>query len=174
MDITALAKKAQAMSAEAFARIEEIAEYNTRRVADAFRECRITLNHFAPSTGYGYDDVGRDKLDALYAAAFGCEDALVRPNIINGTHALCLMLKGILPQSGGKLLSITGAPYDTLTETIGTMEASGRLTFTQVPFTGTPDEGYIEAVKTAIAEIKPHVVYIQRSKGYGDRVTLSP
>ncbi|MBR5868667.1 MAG: methionine gamma-lyase family protein [Clostridia bacterium] len=173
MDIAALAREAQAMSAPAFARIEEIAEYNTRRVADAFRECRITLNHFAPSTGYGYDDVGRDKLDALYAAAFGCEDALVRPHIINGTHALCLMLKGILPPSGGRLLSITGAPYDTLTETIGTMEASGRLTFTQVPFTGTPDESYIEAVKTAIAETHPHVVYIQRSKGYGDRVTLS-
>ena len=167
-----LAVEAEKLSAPLFREIEEIAEYNTMRVSDAFIASRVAAAHFAPSTGYGYDDIGRDTLDKVYAAAFGCEDALVRPQIINGTHALNLMLNGILPEKGGKMLSLTGAPYDTLAETVKRMEEKG-LSYRELAFTGEPEKDYIEKCRTAAEEFSPDVVYIQRSKGYGDRITLS-
>ena len=89
------------------------AEILTERVLNAFKELHIAQRHFAPSNGYGYDDVARDTLEKLYALVFGAEDALVRPHITSGTHALSLALFGLL-KYGDELLSITGKPYDTL------------------------------------------------------------
>ena len=167
-----LALEAEKLSAPLFREIEAIAEYNTMRVSDAFIASRVAATHFAPSTGYGYDDSGRDTLDKVYACAFGCEDALVRPQIINGTHALNLMLSGVLPRHGGKMLSLTGAPYDTLAETVEGMVKDG-LCYRELAFTGDPAPDFPAKCAEAVKDFAPDVVYIQRSKGYGDRITLS-
>ena len=99
--------------AQVFAALDEIENYNTQKVLLAFQRHRVALRHFAPTNGYGYDDIGRDTLDRLYADVFGAEDALVRPQIASGTHALALCLQG-LTRPGGKLLAASGRPYDTL------------------------------------------------------------
>ena len=101
-----------------FARMEETALTNQMKVMEALQENRVEMRHFASSTGYGYDDIGRDTLDRVYARAFGTEAALVRPQMINGTHALALALYGVL-RPGDVILSVTGKPYDTLEEVIG-------------------------------------------------------
>ena len=167
-----LARKAEEASLPLFSRIDQIAFYNTRRVADAFARNRVALPHFAPSTGYGYDDAGRDTLDRVFADAFGCEDALVRPQIINGTHAIRLMLSAVLPGKGGRLLSLTGAPYDTLAKSFDSMRADG-LVYEEIPFGGVPSPDFPETVGKRVGAFDPDVVYIQRSKGYGDRISLS-
>ena len=170
--LTALAARAEEASGPLFAVCDRIAQANTERVLDAFARCRVGLPHFAPSTGYGYDDLGRDTLDRVYAETFGCEDALVRPQIINGTHAILLMLRGILPGKGGRMLSLTGAPYDTLSEALSSLRGEG-LVYDEIPFGGIPDPGFPALAAARVREFRPDVVYIQRSKGYGDRITLS-
>ena len=170
--ISSLARRAEEASQPLFDAIDRIALSNTERVLDAFARCRVGLPHFAPSTGYGYDDLGRDTLDRVYAETFGCEDALVRPQIINGTHAICLMLRGILPPKGGRMLSLTGAPYDTLSGALASFREEG-LTYAEIPFTGGPDPDFPLLAAEKVKEFDPDVVYIQRSKGYGDRITLS-
>ena len=109
---------AEAACENRFREIDRIARINGERVLKAFIDCRVSESCMSGSTGYGYGDVGRDTLDAVFAKAFGAEDALVRHNFVSGTHAISCALFGLL-RPGDTMLSITGSPYDTLEETIG-------------------------------------------------------
>lgn len=100
-----------------FARLDDIALYNQKKVLDAYKNQAIQARHMFGTTGYGYDDIGRDTLCRLYADIFHAQSAIVSPNIVSGTHALTLMLFGVL-RPGDKLLAISGMPYDTLTDVI--------------------------------------------------------
>ena len=158
-----------------FLEIESISEYNHEKVLSAFRKARISDTHFNFSTGYGYDDGGREALDLLYAYIFECEDALVRHNIISGTHALTTAFFGVL-RPGDTLLSVMGKPYDTLEEVIGIRgENTGSLKEFNINYKevslkdGFPD---IEKIKTEITK-DVRAVLIQRSKGYDSRASLS-
>ena len=158
-----------------FAHIDAVAEHNQAKVIQAMQENRLAAMHFNPSTGYGYDDDGRDNLERIYARIFGTEAALVRPQITCGTHALALALAAnLLP--GDELLSPVGAPYDTLAGVIGTRPTPGSLaeygvSYRQVDLL--PDGGFDYAgIKAAINE-KTKLITIQRSKGYATRLTFS-
>lgn len=154
--------------------LEAAREFHQIRVLNGFRKNAIREQHFLGTTGYGYDDLGREAIDALYADVFGAEDALVRMNIVSGTHALSLCLFGVL-RPGDKLVSVTGNPYDTLAGVISA-EGQGSLSdfgvsYGKVPLLpdGTPD---LEGIRRAITpEVK--AALIQRSKGYEWRETLS-
>jgi len=111
--VLTLARQAQAGLREQFEAIDAIAEENTQKVLSAFQKHRVAESYFAGTTGYGYDDLGRDKLDEIYAELFGTEDALVRIQFVNGTHAIACALFGAL-KAGDGLVSAVGAPYDTL------------------------------------------------------------
>ena len=160
---------------ERFERIDEIAEYNQLKVIRAMQKCRVSEACLSGTTGYGYNDLGRDTLEQVYAEIFHAEDALVRPQITCGTHALALALMSNL-RPGDELLSPVGKPYDTLEEVIGIRESRGSLkeygiSYRQVDLL--PDGGFdYEAVRAAIHE-KTKLVTIQRSKGYQTRPTLS-
>ncbi|MEG0542628.1 MAG: methionine gamma-lyase family protein, partial [Angelakisella sp.] len=122
-----LAEQAEQEAASALARIDRIAEYNSAKVLSAFIGNRISEAHLKGTTGYGYDDRGRDDLDKVYAQVFGAEDALVRHTFVSGTHALATALFGVL-RPGDRMVSVTGSPYDTLEETIGIRgEGTGSL-----------------------------------------------
>ena len=160
---------------ERFEKIDKVAEYNQIKVINAMQKNKVSEMHFNGSSGYGYNDDGRDNLEAVYASVFNTEDALVRPNLVCGTHALTIALAGNL-RPGDELLSISGKPYDTLEEVIGIRESKGSLaeygiTYRQVDLleNGTFD---LDKIKEAINE-KTKVVAIQRSKGYQTRKTLS-
>ena len=158
-----------------FAEIEEIAELNQAKVIGAMQKNRVNATHFAASTGYGYDDEGRDNLERVYASAFHTEAALVRPQITCGTHALAVALgANLLP--GDELLSPNGAPYDTLEEVIGIRPSKCSLmeygvSYRQVDLLadGTFD---FDGIRAAITE-KTKLVTIQRSKGYATRPSFS-
>ena len=175
--VRALADQAEGTLKEQFSRIDSIAQHNTQRVLAAFREHRVAEGYFAGTTGYGYDDLGRDQLDRIYAQLFGTEDALVRIGFVNGTHAIAAALYGaLLP--GDVLLSAVGAPYDTLLGVIGVTD-KGRgslkdygIEYRQVELTdaGAPD---LEGLSKAAAHPKVRAVLIQRSKGYSTRASLS-
>lgn len=156
--------------------IEKKSEENQSRVLDSFRSHQVSESHFYPSTGYGYDDAGRDTLEAIYADVFGGEAGLVRPQIISGTHAISTALFGVL-RPGDELLYITGQPYDTLEEIVGTRGSqNGSLREFGISYRALDltEEGAvnIEAVAEAIHE-KTKVVAIQRSKGYAKRPSFS-
>ena len=118
MNLTDIVLRAESECLPVFAALEKTEMTNTRRVLDAFHEEDIATRHFALTTGYGYDDIGRDKLEAIFAHLFGAESAIVRPGIACGTAALSLCLFGLL-LPGDHLLSATGAPYDTMETVIG-------------------------------------------------------
>lgn len=155
--------------------IEGVKEYNQLKVIKAMQENNLSDSHFAGTTGYGYDDRGRDVLDLVYASVFKAEDALVRHHIVSGTQALAICLYGVL-RPGDELLSITGKPYDTLEEVIGIRgEGGGSLkdfgvSYSQVELT-LDGEINIENIKNAVNE-KTRMVYIQRSRGYGWRPSI--
>ena len=158
-----------------FEKIKEVREYNQYKVLKAMQKANLSDNHFNWTTGYGYNDLGREKIEEIYADVFGCEDAIVRPIIVNGTHALTLCLQGIL-RPNDEILSVTGKPYDTLEGVIGIREEKGSLKefgvkYSQVDFL---DDGNIdkETIKTKIND-KTKIVFIQRSKGYSWRKSLS-
>ena len=158
-----------------FADIDGIAEANQLKVIAAMQKNRVAANHFNLSTGYGYDDEGRDTLERVYADCFGTEAALVRPQITCGTHALALALgANLLP--GDELLSPVGAPYDTLEEVIGIRPSVGSLkeygvTYRQADLL--PDGSFdYDAIRDAICE-KTKLITIQRSKGYATRPSFS-
>lgn len=158
-----------------FAEVDATAEYNQMKVLQAMQESRVSDIHFAATTGYGYNDLGRDTLEEVYARAFHAESALVRPQLTCGTHALHVALSGNL-RPGDELLSPVGKPYDTLEEVIGIRDSVGSLkeygvTYRQVDLLEDGSFDY-ENIRKAIHE-KTKLVTIQRSKGYQTRPTLS-
>lgn len=161
-----------------FDEIDVNEEICTRRILDVYRKHEISYRHFAPTTGYGYDDVGRDALEAVYADVFGTEACIVRPQIASGTHALSLALFG-LTRPGDRILSITGMPYDTLHGIIGigNNNTPGNLKEYGVSFDSIPllEDGTInvQAVRNAMTE-NTHLVIAQRSRGYDCRPSLMP
>lgn len=160
---------------ERFSAIDETAEYNQMKVLKAMQDCRVSDIHFAATTGYGYNDLGRDTLEDVYAKAFHGESALVRPQLISGTHALHIALSGNL-RPGDELLSPVGKPYDTLEEVIGIRDSVGSLKEYGVVYRQAdllPDGSFdYDSIAKAINE-KTKLVTIQRSKGYATRPTLS-
>lgn len=158
-----------------FRRVEEISEHNTRKVLDAMREARVSLAHFAPTTGYAYGDIGREKLDELYARIFRAERALVRTQFVSGTHALATVLFGVL-RPGDELISLTGAPYDTMQTVVGYAQPSrGSLKEFGIGYKELPlIDGRVDldGIKNIISA-RTKVVLIQRSRGYSMREALS-
>lgn len=158
-----------------FLEIDERAEYNQLKVIKGMQKNRVSDIHFSATTGYGYNDLGRDTLEDVYASVFHGESALVRPQLMSGTHALHIALSGNL-RPGDELLSPVGKPYDTLEEVIGIRESAGSLkeygvTYRQADLL--PDGSFdYEAIAKAINE-RTRLVTIQRSKGYATRPTLS-
>ena len=174
--VLALAAQAQADLRPQFDRIDAIAEENTRKVLAAFQKHRVAEGYFAGTTGYGYDDLGRDKLDEIYADIFDTEDALVRVQFVNGTHAITCALFGAL-KPGDILVSAVGAPYDTLLGVIGVVpKGHGSLMeygveYRQVELLdNAPDKAGLAA---AVQDPRVKAVLIQRSKGYSTRSSLS-
>lgn len=174
--VEALIARAEADCAQAFRRIDEIEVYNTRKVIAAFQKHRVSARHFAPTTGYGYDDIGRDTLGELIADTLGAEFALVRPQIASGTHALALCLYGVL-RPGDVMLSGAGKPYDTMEEVIGIAGEAGcgslkdfGVSYREVPL----KDGRMD-IDGILAALTPDVklVLLQRSRGYDWRPSLS-
>ena len=171
-----LGAQAQADLQEQFSRIDAIAEFNTQKVLAAFQKHRVAESYFAGTTGYGYDDIGRDKLEEIYAEIFGTEDALVRINFVNGTHTIACALYGAL-KPGDVLLSAVGAPYDTLLGVIGvTDKGHGSLKdwgveYRQVDLVD--DKPNLDGMAKAAADPRVKAVLIQRSRGYATRASLS-
>lgn len=173
--VMALGKEMEESLTERFKEIDETAEYNQMKVIKAMQDNRVSDIHFAATTGYGYNDLGRDTLEAVYASVFHTESALVRPNLISGTHALTVALSGNL-RPGDELLSPVGKPYDTLEEVIGIRDSTGSLkeygvVYRQVDLLKDGTFDY-ESIKKAVNE-KTKLVTIQRSKGYDTRPTFS-
>ena len=167
--------KGEQMAKEAFRRAEEIAEFNQMKVLKAFMDNGISEQHFMTTTGYGYDDLGRDTLDKVYAQVFGAEAALVRQTIVNGTHAIASCLFGVL-RPGDTLVAVTGRPYDTLEEVIGIRGGNN----------GSLKEFGVNYKEVALKDNKPDyegirnaidhtvkAVAIQRSRGYAWRESFS-
>ena len=168
---------AEAGLKEQFARIDTMEEIGTSRVLEAFQHHQVAYRHFAPTTGYGYDDVGRDTLESIFAELFGTEKAIVRPQIASGTHAIALCLFGLV-KPGERILSATGTPYDTLESVIGWGEETpvGSLKEMGVSYGQVPmKDGHIdvEAVDQAITP-ETTLVIAQRSRGYDLRPSLMP
>ncbi len=170
-----LSEKALQLCSESFKNIEEIQEYNQQKMLKAFQLAGVSESHFAGSTGYGYDDRGRDVLDKVYSYVFDAEDALVRHNFVSGTHTLAVALFGIL-RPGDEMVCVTGTPYDTIQGTIGlNSDYSGSLkdfgvNYSQVELKsdGTVD---LDEVRKVAAK-HPKMIYIQRSRGYSTRPSL--
>ncbi|MGI6031390.1 MAG: aminotransferase class I/II-fold pyridoxal phosphate-dependent enzyme [Eubacteriales bacterium] len=174
--VRALGEEVQQQLEPLFREIDRVAQYNQEKVLYAFYQNRVSDTLFAGTTGYGYDDQGREVIDRLYAQVFDCEDALVRHSFVNGTHTLATALYGVL-RPGDVLLSVTGKPYDTLDEVIGLRgEGNGSLREWGVAYRQVDmQEGQLdwEGMEKALTpEVK--AVFIQRSKGYDNvRPTLS-
>ncbi|MBM7652146.1 methionine gamma-lyase family protein [Neobacillus cucumis] len=171
-----LVRKVEQQIAEVHKEIDEKIESNQFRVLKSYQKHRVSDTHFIPSTGYGYDDIGRDTLEQIYADVFGGEAGLVRPQIISGTHAISIALFGVL-RPGDELLYITGKPYDTLEEIVGirgngvgSLKEFG-ISYDSVALTA---EGAINWDEVA-AKIKPNtkMIGIQRSKGYATRPSFT-
>lgn len=174
-DLLHQAEECEQLLQPVFKRIEDIAAYNEAKVLAAFGRHKISAAHLTGSNGYGYDDLGRDTLDKVYADVMGTEDALVRHTFVSGTHALTVALFGVL-RTGDRMVAVTGAPYDTLEEVIGLRgEGCGSLrdfgvSYDQVDLLpdGTPD---YESIKKAVKGAK--LAHIQRSRGYATRPSLT-
>ena len=175
----ALCEAAEKAAKPYFDKIEETAFYNQAKILAAFQKNRVSEVHFSETSGYGYDDVGRDTLDQVYADVFHCEDALVRHSILSGTHALALALFGVM-RPGKTLLSVSGKPYDTLDEVIGLCgeEGNGSLkdwgvNYRQVELLDDGSLDLAEIVRVLQEDSTVSVAFFQRSKGYAWRKTLS-
>lgn len=172
-----MAARVQQRLAPRFAEIDAVAEINTRTVMEAFQNNRVSDACFAGTTGYGYDDLGREVLDKIYAEIFGTEAALVRINFVNGTHALTAAMFSLV-KPGDKILAVTGLPYDTLRNAIGiTGDCHGSLKFYgidygQVDLTESGEPDY-DAIAEAVKDERVTAVMIQRSRGYAERKALT-
>lgn len=170
-------EKAMELCKDKLAEIDDIQEYNQQKMIKAFQLADVRESHLWGSTGYGYDDAGREALDKVYAYVFDAEDALVRHNFVSGTHALTVALFGVL-RPGDTMLSVTGMPYDTIRSAIGIegdypgslKDFSIKFEMTELNPDGTLD---YDKIASDIAEKKPKMVYIQRSRGYSTRPTLT-
>lgn len=172
-----LVAEAEAKVSDKFKELEEKSEINQLKIMRAFSDNRVSERHLAATTGYGYDDEGRDTLDRIYAQIFGAEDALVRHNWVNGSHTLATMLYAVL-RPGDTLLAITGKPYDTLEEVIGIAGDSGNgslkdfgIEYKELELLD--GEVDYKAAEKILKSEKIRAVMIQRSKGYGWRPTYS-
>ncbi len=174
-----LIKQCEIELQDQFARLDDIALYNQKKVLDAYKNQSIQARHMFGTTGYGYDDIGRDTLCRLYADIFHAESAIVSPNIVSGTHALTLMLFGVL-RPNDKLLAVSGMPYDTLTDVI-LAENKGSLKDFGVKFDKidlktnpdlTPDFDYT-AIENALTAEPIKAVFLARSRGYSLRQAIS-
>ena len=176
MEPAELIRRAEARCQEAFRRMEAIEYHNTEKVLDVMRTHQVSPRHFAPTTGYGYDDVGRDTLEAIYADLFHTEAAIVRPQIVSGTHTLSLAMFGVL-RPGDELLYASGAPYDSLEEVIG-LRGDGACSLKEMNVS----YGQVEMKEGKLdlpairAAMKPNtrMVAVQRSRGYSTRPSLMP
>lgn len=158
-----------------FEKMDEVAQINQLKVLRAMQKNKVAEAHLSGTTGYGYNDIGREAIEGVYADVFGTEDALVRPQITCGTHALGLAMGAVL-RPGDEILAISGKPYDTLEEVIGIREAKGSLaeygiTYAQVDLLEDGEFDYDGIQKAAGSRTK--LIHIQRSKGYASRRTLS-
>ena len=175
-EIERLAEDCEAQLAARFAEIDRVARGNTKRVMEAFQEFRVSEACFSGTTGYGYDDLGRETLDKIWARVFGAEAALVRTGFVNGTHAIASALFAAVGP-GELLMPLMGAPYDTLRTAIGiTGDAYGSLAFYGVKYAEVPtkDGGPdLAAIEREVGEKRPRAVLIQRSRGYDSRRALS-
>ncbi len=178
IDIYALVNEAESALVEHFKRIDQISFANTKKIMDSFKAHRVSEAAFNPTSGYGYGDRGRDTLDEVWADVMGAEAAFVRHNIVNGTQALSIGLFGIL-RPDDILLSVTGKPYDTLEEVIGIGGKTGDgsladfgVKYSQIELS---EDGLFdfEKIKAELVQNKIKAVFIQRSKGYMNRKTLS-
>ena len=170
-----LSEKALELCSDSFRDIEKIQAYNQQKMLKAFQLAGVSESHFAGSTGYGYDDRGREVLDKIYAYVFDAEDALVRHNFVSGTHTLAVALFGML-RPGDEMVSVTGTPYDTIQGTIGiNSDYSGSLKDFGVKYSevALKDDGSVDlqAIKE-VAKREPKMIYIQRSRGYSTRDSL--
>ncbi len=178
--IIAKSKEIELAVASTHIKIDEIASYNQLKVLKAMQNHRLSDNHFSWNTGYGYDDQGRETVEKIFAEVFGGEEAIVRPLIVNGTHALTLCLQGVL-RPGDTLFSITGKPYDTLENVIGIAECSegmGTLKEFGINYHGIDllSDGMINLEETQaylVAHPEVKMVYLQRSGGYSWRKALT-
>lgn len=172
-----LDKKALELSKQEFENIDNITEYNQLKVLKAFIDNGVSESSFAGSTGYGYDDRGREVLERVMADCMGAEDSLIRHNFVSGTHTLTVALFGVL-RPGDKVICLTGRPYDTITGVFGIDEktdgslADFGVEYGQVDLNeeGRPD---IENIKSVLSHEKPKMAYIQRSRGYSTRPSLT-
>jgi len=176
-EVYEMAERAMAKIRMRFDEIDRVAQENTVKVMEAFQEMRVSDSCFAGTTGYGYDDLGREVLDKIYARIFHTESALVRIGFVNGTHALTAAMYG-LAKPGDTILSVTGLPYDTIRNAIGISgNCHGSLKFYGIDYAqvdldsnGEPD---YEAIKIAAANEKVAGILIQRSRGYDERKALT-
>lgn len=174
--VVALAEQAERDCAPVFARIEENCRICSAKVLRAFQETRVSTADFIEITGYGYSDDGRDKLEEIYARVFGAEDALVRVQLMSGTHALAVTLSGLL-KHGDTLVYITGEPYDTLRSVIGTIGESRNsliqngVKYEEIDLIG--DDFDLDAIRERMAKGDVKVCAIQRSRGYANRRSLT-
>ncbi|MES9683805.1 methionine gamma-lyase family protein [Gottfriedia acidiceleris] len=171
--IAPLVADVEKLISEAHKEIDEVIEYNQFKVLQSFRKHKVSDSHFIPTTGYGYDDVGRDTLEEIFADVLGGEAGLVRPQIISGTHAISTALFGVL-RPGDELLYITGKPYDTLEEIVGIRGESGNgslkdfgIGYESIELVNDERINYEKVANKMTSNTK--VIGIQRSKGYGTR-----
>ncbi len=173
--ISELDKKVENDISPIFEKINEISLYNQAKVHRAFKNNKISEVHFNATTGYGYDDLGREAIEKVYAEIFKAEDALVRIQFVSGTHSLSIALfANLMP--GEKLLSITGDPYDTLMETIGSKEKKGSLIHSGVSYDKIDlinNEFDVEKIKKHLNENNVNMIFIGRSRGYTSRKSLT-
>lgn len=176
-EILELSKEVEKEIEPIFKKIDEIKEKNSLKVLSAFQKCGLSEMHLHTSTGYGIDEIGRNKIEEIYAEIMKTEDALVRAQLISGTHALAVTLFGIL-RPGDTMLSITGAPYDTLQTIIGTSKEKSKsslkewgINYEQIELLN--DDFNIEAIKARVQKQDIKLIEIQRSKGYSSRKSLT-
>ncbi len=175
-EVQEISRKIEEKLADRFSKIDRTAEHNQLKVLSSMQKNRLQEGHFAATTGYGYNDSGREALERIYADTFRTEAALVRPQITCGTHALAVALFSCV-RPGDEILSPVGAPYDTLQEVIGIRPSKGSLKEWGIGYRQAdllPDGGFdYEGIRSGIGP-KTRLVTIQRSKGYSDRRTFSP